>query len=164
MLLRGQLAWPRDNVGRVIRFADGSSAVVYRETVVVGRAPAEPCFLVVAFRLRWVQGPRGHALFRLESILNTPLFVGFPGFSSKLWLRHDERGVYRGLYTWDGSDRAERYARCLWRVLELVCEPGSIHYRVFAAISRDDAMAEPGLLVTSAHREDEPWARVVAGA
>jgi hypothetical protein len=30
-------------------------------------------------------------LFRAESLLNTPLFVGFPGFVSKLWLAHDEQ-------------------------------------------------------------------------
>jgi hypothetical protein len=29
-------------------------------------------------------------VFRAESILNTPLFAGFPGFVSKLWLAHDE--------------------------------------------------------------------------
>ena len=61
-----------------------------------------PVVLVVAFRLRWVRG-RGHALFRVESVLNTPLFVGFPGFVSKLWLANDENGVYRGFYEWDGA-------------------------------------------------------------
>ena len=35
------------------------------------------------------------------SLLNTPFFVGFPGFVSKLWLANDEHGVYRGLYRWD---------------------------------------------------------------
>ena len=61
----------------------------------------EPVVLVVAFRLRWVRG-RGHALFRAESLLNTPLFVGFPGFVSKLWVAHDEGHVYRGVYQWNG--------------------------------------------------------------
>ena len=120
MLARGQLRWPRDNVGRIVRFADGTSARVYRETVLPG-APRDPCFLLVSFRLRLVRG-RGHGWFRAESILNTPLFVGFPGFTSKLWLANDSRGIYRGLYEWDGADQAEHYARSLWRVLELGCE------------------------------------------
>src|SRR5687767_7130336 len=129
-LLAGRrLRLPRGRVGMRLRFADGTSARVYRETVVAGRAAAEPCVLVVAFRLRFVRG-WGHALFRAESLLNTPLFVGFPGFVSKLWLAHDERGAYRGVYQWDGPDRAERYARALWRVLALVSVPGSIAYRV----------------------------------
>jgi FAD binding domain len=57
-------------------------------------ATADPCVLVVEFRLRAVRR-RGHAVFRRESLLNTPLFAGFPGFVSKLWLADDERGRYR---------------------------------------------------------------------
>ena len=68
------------------------------------QTPTHPPVLVVAFRLRWVRG-RGHALFRAESLLNTPLFVGFPGFVSKLWLAHDENGAYRGFYQWNGATR-----------------------------------------------------------
>ena len=68
-------------------------------------APADPAVLVVAFRLRWVRGI-GHRMFRLESLLNTPLFVGFPGLVSKLWLAHDAAGVYRGVYQWDGAQSA----------------------------------------------------------
>ena len=125
-----------------LRFADGTSARVYRETVVAGRAPADPCVLVVEFRLRVVHG-WGHALFRWESLLNTPLFVGFPGFVSKLWLAHDERGVYRGVYEWDGPVRAEYYARCLWRVLALGSVPGSIHYQVLPGLRRDELLHAP---------------------
>src|SRR5262245_45796041 len=79
------------------------------------------------FRLRWVHG-RGHRLFRLESLLNTPLFVGFPGFVSKLWLAHDENRVYRGLYEWDGPDLAEAYVRALWWALIVVSERDSIRH------------------------------------
>jgi hypothetical protein len=85
MVARRQVHLPRGNVGRAIRFADGSTGRVHRETVAV-RTPSDPCFLVVSFRLRWIHG-WGHTLFRMESILNTPLFVGFPGFVSKLWRR-----------------------------------------------------------------------------
>ena len=122
MLVRGEVRLPRGSIGRRIRFADGTIAPVYRETA-VARAAAEPCVLVVSFRLRVVRG-RGHRLFRWESLANTPLFVGFPGFVSKLWLAHDARKTYRGLYEWDGAAPAEAYARSLWRVLEPVSEDG----------------------------------------
>src|SRR5262245_11091851 len=118
MLVRGRVHLLRDDVGSVVRFADGTSARGYREPA-ADVTPSEPCFLAVSFRLRWIRGRRGHALFRAESLLNTPLFVGFPGFVSKLWLAHDEQNTYRGLYEWDGDERAEQYARSLWRVLEL---------------------------------------------
>jgi hypothetical protein len=64
----------------------------------------------VAFKLRWVHG-WGHPLFRAESLLNTPLFVGFPGFVSKLWLAHDDNEVYRGFYQWNGAQLADAYVR-----------------------------------------------------
>jgi hypothetical protein len=130
----------RGFVGREIGFGDGTSALVYRETVVDSDA-ADPCVLVVAFRLRLVRG-WGHRLFQWESLLNTPLFVGFPGFVSKLWLTHDENGDYRGVYQWDGSARAEHYARCLWRVLALVSVPGSIRYHVIPATQRDQLLSQ----------------------
>lgn len=109
---------PHANVGRLLRFANGSAAYVYPKTVVDRPSVSNPAVLVVGFRLRGIRG-RGHDLFRRESLLNTPLFVGFPGFVSKLWLANDENGVYRGLYQWDGALRAEHYARALWRVLAL---------------------------------------------
>ncbi|MEG3616759.1 hypothetical protein [Isoptericola haloaureus] len=160
LLVRGRVRQPRSRVGRVVRFADGTQGRVYRETV-VARVPAEPCFLAVAFRLRWVHGPRGHAVFRAESLLNTPLFVGFPGFVSKLWLAADERHVYRGLYEWDGAGRAEGYARSLWRVLELVSERGSIDYRVVPGLTRDEALARLVPTGTGDAAPDDGWWRVV---
>jgi hypothetical protein len=149
----------RGNVGRQVHFADCSTARVYRETVVPARAPTEPCFLAVSFRLRHVRG-WGHWWFRVESILNTPLFVGFPGFVSKLWLAHDESGRYRGLYEWDGPDAAEQYARSLWRVLALVSEPDSIDYRVLPGIRRDDAVERPGTLAGASPEPGREWWRV----
>lgn len=160
MLGRLQIHQPHGNVGRMIQFADGTAGRVYRETV-VEQPPVDPCVLVVSFRLRGVRG-RGHVLFRIESILNTPLFVGFPGFVSKLWLSHDDNGAYRGLYEWDGADRAEKYARSLWRVLELVSE--SIDYMVVPDMRRDDVLADPGLLHGHRLDEDTAWWRVVAAA
>ncbi|WP_432129982.1 hypothetical protein [Streptomyces tendae] len=138
---RHRVRMPRQLVGRQLRFADGTRARVYRETRLGSGLAKEPCTLVVAFRLRLVRGP-AHALFRRESVLNTPLFVGFPGFTSKLWLAHDERNRYRGVYEWDGQRRAELYARSLWRVLALVSVPGSIRYIVVPGLHRDDMIAD----------------------
>jgi len=141
-----------------LRFADGTSARVYRETMVDRGATKNPCVLVVEFRLRAVRG-RGHAAFRWESLLNTPLFVGFPGFVSKLWLADDERGRYRGLYEWDGPQRAGDYARALWRVLALVSVPGSIHYVVLPGMHRDELLARPQVLADVAAADPAAWWR-----
>jgi hypothetical protein len=163
LLGRRRVHQPRAHVGRRLHFGDGTSSWVYRETVVDQSPPTAPAVLVVGFRLRGVRG-RGHVLFRLESVLNTPLFVGFPGFVSKLWLAHDERGVYRGIYQWDGAERAEAYARALWRVLALVSVRGSIGYHVLPGLDRDDVLDEPELAGSSSGRDwwrpAEAWSPV----
>ena len=90
---------------KLLRFADGTTGRVYRETVVDHDCVADPCVLVVCFSVcGFVRGPF-HTLFVGESMLNTPLFVGFPGFVSKLWLASDDNGVYRGVYGWDGANQ-----------------------------------------------------------
>ena len=149
LLWQRRMHLPRDRVGMRLRFADGTSSRVYRETVVDRGPTLDPCVLIVEFRLRAVRG-RGHAAFRLESMLNTPLFVGFPGFVSKLWLADDEHGRYRGVYEWDGPRLAENYARALWRVLALVSARGSIHYVVLPRLSRDVLLDGPDALASAA--------------
>ena len=161
MLARSQVHLPRNNVGRVLRFADGSTARVYRETAVDRISPAEPCVLVVAFKLRLVRG-MAHRFFEAESLLNTPLFVGFPGFVSKLWCAHDTNGAYRGLYEWDGAARAHDYAAALWRVLELVSVPGSISYKVLPGLRRDEVLADPARM--AAAEGDRAWWRLLSQA
>jgi hypothetical protein len=145
LLWRRRMHLPHGHVGMRLRFTDGTSARVYRETVIDQDATQDPCVLVVGFRLRAVRG-WGHAVFRWESLLNTPLFAGFPGLVSKLWLADDERGRYRGLYEWDDPQRAESYARALWQVLALVSLPGSIHYVVLPGLRRDELLARPQIL------------------
>jgi hypothetical protein len=110
------------------------------------RGADDPVVLVVCFRLRWVHRRWAHALFRVESELNTVLFAGFPGLVSKLWLRHDQHHRYRGFYQWDGVDQAVAYVRALWWVLALVSERGSIQYAVLPGLRRDDVLADPDLV------------------
>ena len=164
MRLLGQrrIHLPRGRVGTRLRFTDGTSARVYRETVVDRGPTLDPCVLIVEFRLRAVRG-YGHAAFRLESMLNTPLFAGFPGFVSKLWLAHDERGRYRGVYEWDGPRLAENYARALWRVLALVSVGGSVHYVVLPGLGRDMLLNRPDVLASAA-ADAAAWWRLAEAA
>jgi len=162
LLWQRRLHLPAARVGMGLRFADGTSARVYRETAVDRGATLDPCVLVVAFRLRAVRG-LGHAVFRWESLLNTPLFAGFPGLVSKLWLADDEQGRYRGLYEWDGARLAENYARALWRVLALVSVPGSIRYVVIPGLRRDALLARPQVLA-GAEPDTAAWWRLTGVA
>ena len=160
-LLAGRrLHQPTGHVGQRVRFADDTTGVVYRETVVDREPVAEPVVLVVTFRLRGVRG-RGHAVFRAESLLNTPLFAGFPGFVSKLWMAADEQGRYRGLYQWDGVRAAERYVSALWWVLALVSYRASIRYHVVPGAWRDDVLSSTDAIKSVAWASGDDWARPV---
>ncbi len=145
LLCQNRIHLPSERVGQHFSFADGTSAHVYRDTVVDFVATRDPCVLMVEFRLRLVRG-RGHALFRWESLLNTLLFAGFPGFVSKLWLTCDEQGRYRAIYEWSGPQQAERYARVLRRLLALVSVPGSVRDQMLPGLRRSDLpLATDGL-------------------
>ena len=146
LLLTRQIRQPARHVGQIVYFANGTSSTVYRETVVDSPKLSEPAVLVVGFRLRHVHRDWAHALFRLESELNTVFFAGFAGFVSKLWLRDDEHQLYRGIYQWDRADLAHAYVRALWWVLVLVSERDSIHYAVLPGSYRDDLLDHPGFL------------------
>jgi hypothetical protein len=84
LVARGQLRSPKDYVGTHLHFRDGTTSLVFRETV--RRAPTlEPAVLVIQFRLAALGSNRwAHAAFRRECVLHTPLFAGFTGFRSKL--------------------------------------------------------------------------------
>ena len=159
LLAQGAIRQPPDHLTRVLSFANGTRGRVYRETVVTTHDPVEPAVLVVAFKLRGVHG-WGHTLFRAESLLNTILFVGFPGFVSKLWLAHDEDEVYRGFYQWNEAGRADSYARALWWVLALVSVRGSIRYVVLPGQRRDDLLADPTSLGPPASGSEDAWWRL----
>jgi hypothetical protein len=137
LLARGRLRSPRSHVGHRIVFADGSVFRVFRETVSVAPCP-DRAVLVVRFQLRLLGRSRfGHALFRVESLANTPLFAGFPGFRSKLWLTDERTGEYRGLYDWAGAGAAESYANALVALLRPVCVPRSVGFHVEPDAPRD---------------------------
>jgi hypothetical protein len=150
---------PRTSVGRRVRWADGTTSTVYRETVADVASTDTPTTLVVCFRLRGVRSDRLHRLFRLESELNTILFAGFPGFVSKLWFANDEHGGYRGLYDWRDPTSAEAYVRALWWALILVSERSSIHYTILPGIRRDDLLKAPHLADNIAVDDIAAWWR-----
>lgn len=157
MVASGRLAQPRDHIGTEITFADGTRSVVFRETVARTGRQVEPVVLVVCFRLRYIGRNRlAHWVFRRTCVVNTPLFAGFPGFRTKLWLADRDGGDYRGIYDWDGAAAAEHYAMALCRVLAPVSVSGSVRWRVIPATHRDD------YLVPSAGDGGPDWWRTVA--
>lgn len=55
-------------------------------------------------------------------------------------------------------------ARCLWRVLEMGCMPGSIHYRVLPGLRLDAVLHDLRLLGAAAPADPATWWRLVEAA
>ena len=160
MLARHEIAMPRGNVGRTMRFADGTASEVYRETAMRQRQPDEFVLLAVRFRLRFIGDSRlMHFLFRVESLLNTVLFAAHPGFQTKLWLTDRITGYYRGIYEWRERPAAIDYLETLRVVLAPWVESGSFAYEVIEDISRHDYL--DGLMPDEEGRSSGDWWRPV---
>lgn len=144
LVARRRLRHPPHRRNQEIRFGDGTRSRVYRHTTVIGGTDQQPVLLVMAFRLRGVGlNPFLHTLFRAESLANTPLFAGFPGFRSKLWLTDPRTGTYHGVYRWDGAERATGYAETMSSLLRLVSVPGSVRFHVEAGTTPDQLLDAP---------------------
>lgn len=167
LLASRRLAQPEEYVGTRLTFADGSVSSVFRETALRAPDPVDPAVLVVAFRLRFIgRVDAAHAVFRTTCIVNTPLFAGFPGFGSKLWLTDVDTGVYRGVYQWQGAREAEEYALALTRVLELVSVPGSVRHHVVPGVRREAYLHHPhdALGAAGTTRSEDWWWRLAEPA
>jgi len=139
MLARNEVTMPTGNLGRTIRFADGTASQIYRETATGPTRADDLVLLAVRFRLRFIGMSRfWHFAFRVESLLNTVLFAAHRGFHTKLWLTDRETGFYRGIYEWRGRDAAFEYLETLRVVLTPWAQTGSFAYEVVEGVSRED--------------------------
>ena len=132
LLFRRRIRLPRRRLGRRVHFADGTTGVVYRETIADGVAALEPCTLLVisacgasGVGLTPPSAPRACSTHHYSS--------DFRDLSAKCGSPRSARRVSRPLRM--GRPRAgDRLRPSLWRVLALVSTPGSIHYAVVTGI------------------------------
>ena len=140
----GHLSSPKEWVGVRLRFHDGTSPFVFRETARREASTDDPAVIVIQFRLAFLgSNPSLHAAFRRECILHTPLFAGFPGFRSKLWADDIATGVYAGIYEWQGADLASHYAERMVGLLTPFSNTGTARYHVIEGRHRDDFLSSP---------------------
>jgi hypothetical protein len=164
LLSARELRLPKLHVGRRLNFADGTTSRVYRETTRRGAPTRQPTLLVVQFRLRLIGNSKLlHVAFRAESILNTVLFAGCPVSRTKLWCTDERTGSYRGVYEWDGAERATWYATTLSGLLRLVSEPGSVRFHVVAGVRRDDFLRDPRVIGLQEPASADRWWRLSSG-
>ena len=156
MATHHRLTRPLDHVGAMLSFRDGTTSRVFRETRVVDAAAADPVLLVIRFRLAFLDdlGPL-HAGFRRECLIHTPLFAGFRGFRSKLWLEDADTRIYRGVYQWDGEKDAAGYAARMVGLLAPFSNRGTARSHVVPGLTRSDYLLDPD--VTTGGASDGWW-------
>jgi hypothetical protein len=158
LVARHGLTSPKGNVGARLTFADGSSSFVFRETAAADVSTSDPTLLVIQFRLAMLGSDHLlHAAFRRECVLHTPLFAGFPGFRSKLWIDDIDTGVYRGIYQWQGGDLARHYAARMVALLRPFSNAGTARYQVVEGVVRDEFLLRPEVAPT---QPDDGWWRL----
>jgi len=166
MTARHRLARPADHVGAMLSFRDGTTSRVFRETCVVGAATSEPVLLAIRFRLAFLDdlGPL-HAGFRRECLIHTPLFAGFRGFRSKLWLEDGDTRIYRGVYQWDGERDAATYAARMVGLLAPLSNRGTAEFQLVPGLTRLNFLLDPDVTTDGpsdgwwrlAHRATGDW-------
>jgi hypothetical protein len=137
LLARGSLHIDHSLDGRLAQLPDGRSFKIFRRTTCSASEDDEnePVVLSVWFHLRFVPAwaRRRRTLFERESILNTLVFAGFPGYVSKLWMVDPETNEFAGLYEWRGREAAERYARYITSVLRPLSSHGLVDWDITPA-------------------------------
>lgn len=122
------------NIGKSYRIDEGGTYTIYRQTDSNDGWVGKPVVLVVGFRLKWLgNNNRAHRLFKPVSILTTPIWSGFRGFRTKLWMVDEKTKNYLGIYKWVDPADAEHYARYIQKVLQFFSEPGTVWHKIYPA-------------------------------
>jgi hypothetical protein len=156
LLLHRHLHLRSARVGHSVRVPDGREFTVFRESWREGARHPAPVVLLVWFRLHGV--PAGARirrwLFERESILNTILYAGMPGFRVKLWMVDERTSQYAGLYEWDGEADALRYGRYIAAVLRPLSARSSVGFELLGPGPLDERL-DPFPLAGTA--DDRGW-------
>jgi len=158
-LLAGDIEFPEGRLQDTIQTADGTTFVVYRETV-RRSAESDPSDegVVLVFRMRVTEraarGPFRAALFDPIANVATPFFAGLPGFRRKLWLAGEQPGEFLELYERASEADANRFVDALRSLIEPVDHAGTVEFDVVA----HDSVEEYVEAETAAWREARPEA------
>ncbi|MFZ5642912.1 MAG: YdhR family protein [Bacillota bacterium] len=130
-LLKGRLHFPKGRVGHALTMEDGRKFVIFRE-VVVDPGNNQPENPEAVFRVRFHVANMSPEKNKLFSLIPIPLFVGLPGFRSKLWMIDEKTGDFQGIYEWDSGQDAQNYANSIaMRFMTGRSVPGSVSYKIF---------------------------------
>jgi len=127
-VVTGRLHIPTRRIGEVVADEDGRQFTIFRE-VVVDPAKDQPehpgAVLVLHFKVTNIS-PR---LNKFYSLLPLPLYIGDPGFRSKVFTINGED--CQSIYEWDTVQDAENYVNSMaLKTILMRAVPGSVSYKI----------------------------------
>ena len=127
-VLAGRLHFKRQRLGQIVTADDGQSYTIFREIVVdprPGQLEKPGAVFILRFQVTNLS-PRQNQFF---SLIPIPLYVGFPGFRSKVYTINGSS--CQSIYEFDSVQDAEAYSRSA--ALQFITRrsvPGSISHRI----------------------------------
>lgn len=124
-----------NRIGKMYRIvhAGNSTYTVFRETESRDGRSDPLSVLVVGFRLKMIGSNTFlHWMFQRVCITSTPIWSGFAGFRTKLWLVDQNTKNYLGIYEWAGENNARTYAEWLGVILSPLSKEGSVWYELYS--------------------------------
>ena len=107
----GNVCFSKDEVGRQIVMADGTSFTIFRRVLIRNRKGGDVkprALFIIRFTPTMAIGKN----IQLSKVMLL-IFMGFKGFRSKYWCINEETGECQGIYEWDTIADAKRYAKSM---------------------------------------------------
>jgi hypothetical protein len=124
----GRLHYPADRLGQVIADDRGKSYAVFRE-VVVDPAPDQPRVPGALLTIEFKVANLSPAMNRFYSGLPLPLYMGDPGFRSKIFTIDGQD--CRSIYEWDTEEDARDYVGSIaLKTILARAVPGSVSWEI----------------------------------
>jgi hypothetical protein len=130
-VVTGRLHFRTQRLGQVVTAEDGQSYTIFREVVVDPR-PGQPEKPGAVFVLRFEVTNLSQKQNQVLSLIPIPLYVGFPGFRSKVYTINQSH--CQSIYEFDTVQTAEHYACSA--ALEFITRrsvPGSVSKKIIPA-------------------------------
>lgn len=129
-IVTGRLHLPVQRNGEVVTDEAGRQFTVFRQ-VVVSSAKGSPSRLGAVLTLHFKVKNMSPAVNRFYSLLPLALYIGDPGFRSKLFTINEED--CQSIYEWDTVEDAENYVQSIaLKSILLRSVPGSFSYSIKA--------------------------------
>lgn len=131
LVFSNQLHLAKENLGKNFRVRDGQTYSVFHDTISDKNYSQPEVTLIVHFRLKLIRNNSFfHWLFQSLCLLDTPVWVGFPGFRRKFWMVDIHTKDYLGIYRYEGSENAKSYAEYISAVLIPLSTKNSVWFEV----------------------------------